>query len=70
MILKRLQVKTGQVNLLTNCYIICDENTKDAMVIDPGGEADRIIEILDILRIKFKIYIFDSLSCRPYWSNK
>lgn len=57
MILKRLQVKTGQEGLLTNSYVICDEETKEAMVIDPGGEPERIIEILNILDAKLK-YIF------------
>lgn len=56
MILKRLQVVTGQA-LLTNSYVICDENTKEAMVIDPGGEPERIAELLDILNAKLK-YIF------------
>lgn len=57
MILKRLQVKTPQVGLLTNSYIICDEKTKEAMVIDPGGESNRIAETLDILGANLK-YIF------------
>lgn len=57
MILKRLQVKTPQEGLLTNCYIICDDKTKETMVIDPGGEPERIIEMLDILGSKLK-YIF------------
>lgn len=57
MILKRLQVKTPQVGLLTNSYVICDEITKEAMVIDPGGEANKIAEILDILEANLK-YIF------------
>lgn len=57
MILKRLQVKTPQVGLLTNSYIICDEETKEAMVIDPGGEPERIAEVLDILDANLK-YIF------------
>ena len=57
MILKRIQVKTGQVNLITNSYVICDENTKEAMVIDPGGEPEKIIEVLDILGVSLK-YIF------------
>lgn len=57
MILKRLQVKTGQVNLCTNTYIVCDEDTKEAMVIDPGGEPERIIELLNILKAELK-YIF------------
>ena len=57
MILKRLQVKTPQKGLLTNSYIICDETTKEAMVIDPGGEPERIAEVLDILDANLK-YIF------------
>ena len=57
MILKRLQVTTPQVNLRTNCYIICDEKSKEAMVVDPGGEPERIAETLDILGANLK-YIF------------
>lgn len=57
MILKRIQVKTTQVNLLTNSYVICDEKTKEAMVIDPGGEPARIAEVIDILDANLK-YIF------------
>lgn len=57
MILKRVQVKTPQVGMLTNSYIICDEDTKEAIVIDPGGEPERIAEIIDILEAKVK-YIF------------
>ncbi len=58
MILKRLQVATGQPNLRTNTYIVCDERTKEAMVIDPGGEAERIVEVLDILSVEEIRYIF------------
>ena len=58
MILKRLQVKTGQPNLRTNTYVICDENTKEAMVIDPGGEPEKIIEVLNILNVDQIKYIF------------
>lgn len=56
MILKRIQVRTPQ-NLLTNSYVICDEKTKEAMVIDPGGEPEKIVETLDILDANLK-YIF------------
>ena len=56
MILKRLQVKTPQ-DLLTNSYIVCDEKSKEAMVIDPGGEPEKIAEALDILNANLK-YIF------------
>lgn len=57
MILKRLQVITPQKGLRTNAYVICDEKTKEAMVIDPGGEPERIAETLDILEANLK-YIF------------
>lgn len=50
MILKKIKVQTPQ-DLLTNSYIICDENSKEAMVIDPGGEPEKIIETLDLLRL-------------------
>ncbi|MCR5187004.1 MAG: MBL fold metallo-hydrolase [Clostridia bacterium] len=55
--LKRIQVKTPQVGLLTNCYIVFDEKSKEAMVIDPGGEPEKIAEVLDILGANLK-YIF------------
>lgn len=57
MILKILQLNTplGQP---TNCYIIEDEKTKEAMVIDPGGEPEKIIEMLDSLAIDNLKYIY------------
>lgn len=54
MILKRVQVRTTQKGLVTNSYIICDEKTKEAMVIDPGGEPEKIAETLSILGAELK----------------
>ena len=48
MILKRIKIDIPAVGG-TNCYIVQDEETKETMVIDPGGEADKILEMLDIL---------------------
>lgn len=56
MILKRLKVLT-ELQDYTNTYIIQDEITKETMVVDPGGEVDKIIEMLDILNAKLK-YIY------------
>ena len=40
-----------------NCYIVADNTTGDAFLIDPGGEADRIKKLLkkNGLRLKFII---------------
>ena len=57
MILKRIQVKTTQPNLLTNAYIVCDEESKETLVVDPGGEAERLAEMIDVLGGELK-YIF------------
>lgn len=56
MILKRLKVQTT-LGEATNCYIVEDEETKETMVIDPGGEIEKIVEMLDILKAKVK-YIY------------
>lgn len=57
MILKQLRVNSILDNIITNCYIIEEEETKETMVIDPGGEAEKIIELLDILKAQVK-YIY------------
>lgn len=57
MILKEVKVRIEHLNLVTNCYVIVDEETKEAMVIDPGAEANKIIDMLDILGANLK-YIF------------
>lgn len=56
MILKRLQLETNLEDL-TNCYIIVDDATKEAMVIDPASSSEKIIEMLEILEAKLK-YIY------------
>ena len=57
MILKRIKITTW-IGDPTNCYIICDEETKETIVIDPAGDVDTIVEMLDILDAKLKyIYI-------------
>lgn len=58
MILKELKLSSGIINEKTNCYIVQDEETKETMVIDPGGEVEKITAMLDILQAKLKyIYI-------------
>lgn len=56
MILKRIKVM-AMLNEATNCYIVQDENSKETMVIDPGAESDKIIEMLEVLDANLK-YIY------------
>ncbi len=56
MILKELKINTW-VGDPTNCYIIVDEESKEAMVIDPANDVDKIVEMLNILKGKLK-YIY------------
>ena len=56
MILKELKIITP-LGEPTNCYIVFDEESKESMVIDPAGETEKIIEMLDILKANLK-YIY------------
>ncbi len=56
MILKELKIRTW-IGDPTNCYIILDEESKETMVIDPAGECDKIVDMLEILKAKLK-YIY------------
>ncbi len=57
MILKKIPVETA-LGEPTNCYIVEDEQTKEAMCVDPGGEPEKIIEMLDALGIDNLKYIY------------
>ncbi len=56
MILKRIKVDGGIAGE-TNCYLVECEETKEMMVIDPGGEVDKIVEMIETMHGKLK-YIF------------
>jgi len=56
MILKRIKMMLPMVGE-TNCYIVQDEKTKEAMVIDPGGEVDKISAMIDTLDAKVKYIV-------------
>ena len=57
MILKSLKINSVSEGLITNTYIVCDEETKELMIIDPGGEPEKINEVVDALGGTVK-YIF------------
>lgn len=56
MILKRIKLELPYVGE-TNCYIIQDEKTKETMVIDPGGEVNKIEEMLNTLNASVKYIV-------------
>ena len=56
MILKRLRLYVEDTHI-TNCYIIVDENTKEAMVVDPGAEPDKITNMIEVLNVKIKYIV-------------
>ena len=41
----------------TNCYIVGSEQTRDGMVIDPAGDAPRIINNITELKLKIRLII-------------
>ncbi|MCL2859060.1 MAG: MBL fold metallo-hydrolase [Oscillospiraceae bacterium] len=53
MIFKRLKV-TVKPSLVTNCYIIIDEYSRETMLVDPGAEPEKIINVVKILDGKLK----------------
>ena len=57
MLLKQLKLASNIDNIVTNCYIVQDEETKETIVIDPAGQCDKIVEMLNIIEGKLK-YIY------------
>lgn len=53
MIIKKMMAGTYAVN----CYILFDEDTKEAVVVDPGGDVDDICKALKSLDAKVKYII-------------
>lgn len=50
-----MEIKTISVGWnATNCYIIFDRNTCEASVIDPGGDAERILDFINKNNLKVK----------------
>jgi len=43
--------------LESNCYIIADENTKEALIVDPGDEPDYIIDFIKGKKLQVKYIV-------------
>ena len=49
--------------LQTNCYIIADENTKSAAVIDPGGDCSKIMSVINMYNFNVEYIIITHSHC-------
>ena len=56
MILKRIKIDTI-LGDATNCYIVEDEVTKETMVIDPGGQCDKVEEMVKTIEGHLKYIV-------------
>ena len=56
MILKRIILNCGEGDQ-TNCYIVADEKSKEAFIIDLGGEPEKVIDMISILKVNVKYII-------------
>jgi len=53
-----MTIKSLAVGALeNNCYVIADENTKECLVVDPGDEPDRILDVIRENRLKVQYII-------------
>ncbi len=53
MIIKKLEIEP----FLSNCYIVGAESNKEGMIVDPGGEADRILKQVEDLGLKIQFIV-------------
>jgi len=54
-----MQIETVIVGQLdTNCYVVFDEESREAMVIDPGDEPDKIRAYIDARKLRPTFIIF------------
>lgn len=43
--------------IMENCYVLYDEQTLDAIIVDPGDDADKIIQLVNKLDLKVKYIV-------------
>jgi len=55
-VFKKLEVKASPFHI-TNCYVVVDEHSKEAMVVDPAAEVDKIVNMIKTLDGKLKYIV-------------
>lgn len=66
-------IMTGEIQ--ENCYIVIDENTKKAFMVDPGDEGSKIADVVDSLGIKLEYILlthghFDHVGAVEYIADR
>lgn len=57
MLLKKFRDMVADMNIYTNIYVVADENTKDGIVIDPGGAIDKVYNYIENMQLKIKYIV-------------
>ena len=57
MLLKMFRNRVADMDLYTNIYVIADENSKEAVVIDPGDAVDKVSNYIENMSLKLKYII-------------
>ncbi len=53
-----MEIKEIQVGMLrANCYLVYDEKTREALIIDPGAEGEKICRVIKELGLKVKYIV-------------
>lgn len=66
-------IPTGEIQV--NCYIVMDENTSEAVIIDPGADEEIIYNLIENMKAKVKYILlthghFDHVGAVEYLSEK
>lgn len=57
MLLKKFRDMVANMNIYTNVYVVADENTKEGIVIDPGGAIDKVYNYVENMQLKIKYIV-------------
>ena len=57
MLLKMFRHVVGNMDMFTNIYVVADEKTKEGIVIDPGGAADKVYNYIENMQIILKYIV-------------
>ena len=63
--MKIIAMEVGYI--ATNCYIVVNEETHHGVIIDPGGDAARIMEAVQKENLTVDAIFFNARPRRPYY---